>query len=130
MIGRMIGIIAAMEQAVDYSNHRLEQSRQEREALYAISDSLVPPQEAAPVGHQADGSSIQNHSCGSHYPYIVGKQEGQLRPWFIMDPSGEIKWRFMEASVAFEAAEHLARRRAAKATIQRICEQGGHHGNA
>jgi len=28
-------------------------------------------------GHHSDGSSVQKHSAGSHYPFVVGKQGGQ-----------------------------------------------------
>ena len=63
-------------------------------------------------GHHSDGSSIQRHSAGSHYPYIVGKQEGQgLKPWFVMAPSGVIVWRHYTAEKAFTHAEALARTR-------------------
>lgn len=62
-------------------------------------------------GHLPDGSSIQRHSAGTHYPFIVGKQEGQRRPWFVMDPSGKIIDRQVECAVAFENAEYLARAR-------------------
>ena len=66
-------------------------------------------------GHLPDGSSIQRHSAGTHYPYVVGKQEGQRRAWFVMEPSGKIVDRQAEAWVAFENAEHLAARRRAGA---------------
>lgn len=62
-------------------------------------------------GHLPDGSSIQRHSAGTHYPFIVGKQEGQRRPWFVMEPSGKIIDRQVECRVAFENAEYLARAR-------------------
>lgn len=62
-------------------------------------------------GHHSDGSSIQKHSVGSHYPFIVGYQEGQRRPWFVMDPSGKIIDRQVECAVAYENAEHFASKR-------------------
>lgn len=62
-------------------------------------------------GHLPDGSSIQRHSAGTHYPFIVGKQEGQLRPWFVMDPSGQIIDRQVECWVAYENAEAMAESR-------------------
>ena len=65
-------------------------------------------------GHLPDGSSIQRHSAGTHYPYVVGKQEGQRRPWFVMEPSGKVIDRQVEAGVAFENAEHFARQRNAR----------------
>lgn len=60
-------------------------------------------------GHHSDGSSIQKHSTGSHYPFVVGKQEGQRRPWFVMAPSGKIIDRQVECAVAYENAEHCAK---------------------
>ena len=72
-------------------------------------------------GHLPDGSSIQRHSAGTHYPFIVGKQEGQRRPWFVMDPSGQIIDRQVECAVAFENAEHLARlRRESQAATAKV----------
>ena len=65
-------------------------------------------------GHMPDGSSIQRHSAGTHYPFVVGKQEGQLRPWFVMDPSGTIIDRQVEAWMVYENAEHFARLRNAR----------------
>lgn len=59
-------------------------------------------------GHHQDGSSIQRHSAGSHYPYVVGKQEGQELPWFVLAPSGGIQ-RFALGSAAFNFADAAAR---------------------
>lgn len=44
-------------------------------------------------GHMGDGSSIQRHSAGATYPFIVGYQD---RPdgHFVMAPSGDIVSRF------------------------------------
>lgn len=60
-------------------------------------------------GHHSDGSSIQKHSAGSHYPYIVGKQEGQTKPWFVMAPSGDVIERCHTATYAFDFADECAR---------------------
>lgn len=27
------------------------------------------------TGHHPDGSSVQQHSCGSHYPYVIQARE-------------------------------------------------------
>jgi hypothetical protein len=40
-------------------------------------------------GHQADGSSIQNHSCGSHYPFVVGAYHCGPKPHFVWSPKGD-----------------------------------------
>ena len=59
-------------------------------------------------GHHRDGSSIQRHSAGSHYPYVVGKQEGQDLAWFVLSPEGE-QQRFASARGAYLFAEAAAR---------------------
>ena len=58
-------------------------------------------------GHHQDGSSIQRHSAGSHYPYVVGKQEGQDLAWFVLSPEGELQ-RFASARGAFRYADAAA----------------------
>lgn len=42
-----------------------------------------------PTGHHADGSGIQNHSCGGLYPYIIyAKQVGPSLSWGVLRPDG------------------------------------------
>lgn len=46
------------------------------------------------AGHMPDGSSIQRHSAGSHYPFIVRIQEHRAEGWGFADvlgPSGDIQ---------------------------------------
>ena len=67
------------------------------------------------LGHHSDGSSIQRHSAGSHYPYVIGKQEGNPAwPWFVICPDGS-EPRFRNGNDAFFWAEHKAARAAARA---------------
>jgi hypothetical protein len=56
-----------------------------------------------PLGHRSDGSSVQKHSAGSNYPYVVGKQEGAEQPWFVMAPNGS-EARFTTGKVAYDYA--------------------------
>lgn len=56
-------------------------------------------------GHHQDGSSIQRHSAGSHYPYIVGKRES--RGWFVLHPNGTEECR-SDGEDAYACAEQLA----------------------
>lgn len=58
-------------------------------------------------GHHSDGSSIQNHSAGAHYPYVIGKQNGQELPWFVLSPNGSQSW-FSTAGAALKYAESAA----------------------
>ncbi|PPE71492.1 hypothetical protein IS481_12140 [Caldimonas thermodepolymerans] len=76
-------------------------------------------------GHHPDGSSIQKHSAGSHYPYVVRVVEHtatNLGAADVVDPSGRIVGTFfyplgnkekrLEAyGRAFAQAEELAERR-------------------
>lgn len=66
-------------------------------------------------GHQADGSSIQNHSCGSHYPYVVVAQETKfgLR-WHVATPDGSLSRRFVSAEEALRLALDMALARGAR----------------
>lgn len=59
-------------------------------------------------GHLSDGSSVQRHSAGSNYPYVVGKQEGRLLPWFVLAPSG-FSMPFRTAEKAFTFANAAAK---------------------
>lgn len=59
-------------------------------------------------GHCNDGSSIQQHSAGSHYPYVIGKTHGGEQPWFVLSPNGDsVKFTSGDAAVAF--AENAAK---------------------
>lgn len=42
-------------------------------------------------GHLADGSSVQKHSAGGIYPYVLYAQQGSegLR-WRILSPAGDV----------------------------------------
>jgi hypothetical protein len=37
-------------------------------------------------GHCADGSSVQKHSAGATYPYVIGYTDGN--GYFVLTPSG------------------------------------------
>lgn len=37
-------------------------------------------------GHLADGSSVQKHSAGAHYPYVIGYTE--RGGYAVLTPSG------------------------------------------
>lgn len=52
-------------------------------------------------GHNADGSSIQNHSCGETYPYVIGYTE--RGGYAVIPPGGD--WLHMGT---FKAAYDLA----------------------
>lgn len=42
------------------------------------------------LGHNADGSSIQNHSCGGLYPYVIfAKQCGDKLRYGVLAPNGD-----------------------------------------
>lgn len=79
-------------------------------------------------GHHSDGSSIQKHSAGSAYPYVIGKRERADLPWFVLAPNGE------ESCFATgEAAYQFAERAGALYTSwvvekqgQFLCTQQGH----
>ena len=59
-------------------------------------------------GHCNDGSSIQKHSAGSHYPYVIGKTHGGEQPWFVQSPNGDIvRFTLGDSAVAF--AENAAK---------------------
>jgi hypothetical protein len=62
-------------------------------------------------GHCADGSSIQKHSVGDVYPFIVGKREGAELPWFVLSPEGtEAEFALGAQAFASAAAMKVARR--------------------
>ena len=58
-------------------------------------------------GHQADGSSIQNHSCGSHYPFVVGAYHCGPLLHFVLYPDGQMR-RFNTGLEAIRFARALA----------------------
>ena len=59
-------------------------------------------------GHCNDGSSIQKHSAGSHYPYVIGKTHGGTQPWYVQSPNGDVaRFTLGDAAVAF--AENAAK---------------------
>lgn len=55
-------------------------------------------------GHCADGSSVQKHSAGAHYPYVVGKYERQTNAHFCMAPDGSMTYH-QTGLQALETAE-------------------------
>lgn len=59
-------------------------------------------------GHHADGSGVQKHSAGSHYPYVIGKTNGGEQPWFVLAPNGnQVNFTHSNAAVAY--AENAAK---------------------
>lgn len=53
-------------------------------------------------GHNQDGSSVQNHSCGDVYPYVLGAQERPgSKPWgFVIAPDGfEYVFETLESAI-------------------------------
>jgi len=66
----------------------------------------------ATSGHHPDGSGVQRHSCGSHYPFVVGIQDGRPEgKWFVMAPSGQVITRCHSGIFAFEFADRCAQSR-------------------
>lgn len=59
-------------------------------------------------GHHSDGSSIQRHSAGAWYPYVIGMQDHPQGGWFVMHPSGQIVGRMQTGGEAFSLATKLA----------------------
>lgn len=58
-------------------------------------------------GHHPDGSSIQKHSAGSHYPFVIGKREGSDLPWFVLHPDSS-ESSFATSTGAFRYAQACA----------------------
>lgn len=58
------------------------------------------------AGHHADGSSVQKHSAGPLYPYVIfAKQAGQVMHWGVLEPSGEESiFKSYTGAVQFAAA--------------------------
>ena len=61
------------------------------------------------LGHHSDGSSIQRHSAGPHYPFVLGMQDRPEGKWFVMAPSGDIVHRTHSYDEACDHAIALAR---------------------
>lgn len=59
-------------------------------------------------GHHSDGSGVQKHSAGSHYPYVIGKYERPTFGWFVMAPNGAIA-EFQTGVAAARFAEQAAK---------------------
>ncbi len=60
------------------------------------------------LGHHPDGSSIQKHSAGGGYPYVLGMREveGQ-RYWLVIGPGIEGELRFVTHGAADHAIGRL-----------------------
>lgn len=59
-------------------------------------------------GHLADGSSVQKHSAGPVYPFIVFNREGDDETgirWCVMGPGIEGELQFASSLAAFSAAQ-------------------------
>jgi hypothetical protein len=59
-------------------------------------------------GHLADGSSVQKHSAGPVYPFIVFAREGDAESglvWCVIGPGIEGELRFASSLAAFGAAQ-------------------------
>ena len=76
-------------------------------------------------GHLSDGSSVQKHSAGPLYPYVLGVKEYQFEPgvftrtWVAIGPAGEFQAPTQEEVIAFiqqKKCEADSRRRLALAT--------------
>jgi len=77
-------------------------------------------------GHLPDGSSIQRHSAGSHYPFIVVGRESEFGLLWGVQAPNEANPAFWESGPgacarAFETAEALANDRT-RAAAQRALE--------
>jgi len=59
-------------------------------------------------GHHADGSSIQKHSAGAHYPYVIGKYERPELSYFVLAPNGSMQ-EFQTGRAAIRFAEQAAK---------------------
>lgn len=79
--------------------------------LTAAARQTPTPRGGRHGGHMNDGSSIQRHSAGAAYPFIVGYQD---RPdgHFVMTPGGDIVARYATHN---EAVEDALRRASARA---------------
>jgi len=59
---------------------------------------------AAYQGHLADGSSVQKHSAGGIYPYVLyAQQRGEFLRWCVLSPEGT-----RTAFAAYDEALHFA----------------------
>lgn len=79
-------------------------------------------------GHVADGSSIQKHSAGGLYPYVLVVRDAKLGEgsydWGVMGPDiKDVAW-YGRHSHAVEMASHFKRLydgRAARRLADRMC---------
>lgn len=56
-------------------------------------------------GHHSDGSSVQKHSCGANYPYVIGQRNREFLPWFVWAPDGtEVTFQTSTAAMNFACA--------------------------
>jgi hypothetical protein len=56
-------------------------------------------------GHHPDGSSIQRHSCGAQYPYVIGQRDRADQAWFVWAPDGtEVTFQTSHAAMSFACA--------------------------
>jgi hypothetical protein len=66
-----------------------------------------------------DGSSIQNHSVGPLFPYVIyAKQCGEALKWGVLSPNGD-EQLFIRHETAVAAAQELQRVDRKIAKIQR-----------
>jgi hypothetical protein len=60
------------------------------------------------LGHHPDGSSIQKHSAGGGYPYVLGMREVEgERYWLVIGPGIEGELRFVTHGAAEKAIGRL-----------------------
>jgi len=59
-------------------------------------------------GHHSDGSGVQKHSAGAHYPYVIGKFEKPELAWFVMAPNGALA-EFQTGAAAHRFATQAAK---------------------
>lgn len=58
-------------------------------------------------GHLSDGSSVQKHSAGPLYPYVLAIKEYQFEPgvftrtWIAIGPGGEFQAPTKEEAISF-----------------------------
>jgi len=60
------------------------------------------------LGHHSDGSGVQKHSAGAHYPYVIGKYGRTEFGWFVMAPCGAIV-EFQTGNAAVRFATQAAK---------------------
>ncbi len=56
-------------------------------------------------GHCSDGSSVQKHSAGANYPYVIGQRDRAEQAWFVWAPDGtETTFQTSKAAMDFACA--------------------------